>query len=167
MKINAQDTIYSTAAGGLKFLKVKHSNESNVFNLISLPLVTDTFTLNVALLTLHSISEHCVENCKPVSAAVAPKHGAAYFLYVSDSDLNVMSLQKKAQGFLRLTDDLCINLFYGNEEDLALVLSTLDSGHVSRDSLVFHCHLLGPRSTDKHRCQMKNWPRQNCCYVKA
>lgn len=96
MKINAQDTIYSTAAGGLKFLKVKHSNESNVFNLISLSLITDTFTLDGALLTLHSIRERCAVTCKPVSAAVAPKHSAAYFLYVSDSDFNVRSLQKES-----------------------------------------------------------------------
>lgn len=59
MKINAQDTIYSTAAGGLKLLQAKHWNESTVFNPHIPSLVTDTipFTPCEAPLTLYSISE--------------------------------------------------------------------------------------------------------------
>lgn len=43
---------------------------------------------------------------------------------------------------LRAADDLCINLFQGSEEDLALLLSALDSCQVALGtSLAFHCHL--------------------------
>lgn len=49
MKINARDTIYSTAAGGLKTLQVKkpHSDESTVFTPRIPTLVTDNVLLYV------------------------------------------------------------------------------------------------------------------------
>lgn len=67
-------------------------------------------------------------SCKSVSAAVTPRHTA----------------QTSSDG----TDDLCIHLFWGNEEDVGTRRTPPD--RCPGTCLVFDCHLLGLRFPVKH-----------------
>lgn len=111
MKINAQDTIYSTAAGALKIQQVK-TLKTCYLCLTSYPLISYNSALCEALLTLHSISE----GCAPVQTkSVLQQWHETYFctaLYFSvpkrESDSHEENQQEKAA--CMQTDDLCINL---------------------------------------------------------
>lgn len=148
MKINAEDRIYSTAAGSLKILQAKHRHRP--------------FTLGEALLTLHSISECCASMQTGLCSSGTKPYYCTFPVLHRDSDSNGRSVQKIAASMLTSSDEqmICALICLREMTRTWLCFSSLwTPARCPGTNLVYHCHLLGLRSTDKHWCQMKSWPR--------